>query len=149
MLLTVHVIKRARTPLSVQSLMHKNLHLIFINKMRPYTKKSNYVPARIPSPSLGAGAPAAHRVNRLMLLGSPPDMVHGSQLRGTRSSTRLLRFCAKAAPSDEGSTPAVADFRYRAPLIPRLVWPYFTAYRISITHFCRFCNSENDFSLKK
>ena len=30
--------------------------------------------------------------------------------------------------SKGGSTPATADFRYRALLTPRLVWPYFTAH---------------------
>jgi len=38
---------------------------------------------------LGSGRPAAHRVTRLMLLGSPPDMVHGAPLRGTGTSLPL------------------------------------------------------------
>ena len=71
-----------------------------------------------------------------MLLGSPPDMVHNVRLRETRSSTRkhLLR-AASLRPSKKGSTPAIADFRCRAPLLPRLVWPYFTAYLIYYSRF--------------
>jgi len=38
---------------------------------------------------LGSGTLAAHEKHRLMLLGSPPDMVHGFPLRETRSSTLL------------------------------------------------------------
>ena len=50
----------------------------------------------------------------------------------------------KARPSKKESTPAVADFRYRAPLSPRLVWPRFTAlhcYRYIIPDFHAFCNT--------
>ena len=38
---------------------------------------------------LRSGSLAAHEEHRLMLLGSPPDMVHGSSLRKTGSSTLL------------------------------------------------------------
>ena len=38
---------------------------------------------------LGPGCLAAHEKHRLMLLGSPPDMVHGFPLRETGSSTLL------------------------------------------------------------
>ena len=38
---------------------------------------------RYPCSQLGNGDPAAHGKIRLMLLGSPPDMVHGIPLRGT------------------------------------------------------------------
>ena len=38
---------------------------------------------------LGPGCLTAHEKHRLMLLGSPPDMVHGFPLRGTGSSTLL------------------------------------------------------------
>ena len=38
---------------------------------------------------LGPGSLAAHEKHRLMLLGSPPDMVHGFPLRETGSSTLL------------------------------------------------------------
>ena len=38
---------------------------------------------------LRTGTLAAHEKHRLMLLGSPPDMVHGFPLRETDSSTLL------------------------------------------------------------
>ena len=40
---------------------------------------------------LGTGDLAAHRRHRLMLLGSPPDMVHGFRLRETHPSTQVIR----------------------------------------------------------
>ena len=83
------------------------------------------------------GIPACtstHQVNRLMLLGSPPDMVHSPQLRKTHSSTQQDTIqTALAKSSKKEYTPAVADFRYRAPLIPRLVWPYSTACKLRVT----------------
>ena len=57
-------------------------------KTRSYTLGSNDVPARVPYPPLGTGSLAAHRKYCLMLLGSPPDMVHRLRLRKTRSSAR-------------------------------------------------------------
>ena len=103
-------------------------------KIRPYTSKSSLIPWRSSYLLLKAGALTAHEVYRLMLLGSPPDMVHSSSLRKTHSSTQqnTTQF-RETRPSSEESTPAVADFRYRVPLIPRLVWPYFTACTVSDT----------------
>ena len=46
-------------------------------KIRPYTLQSNVTFARNSPLSLRAGTLAAHQMSRLMLLGSPPDMVHG------------------------------------------------------------------------
>ena len=45
--------------------------------------------ARYAGSRLGSGTLAAHGKHRLMLLGSPPDMVHGFPLRKTGSSTLL------------------------------------------------------------
>ena len=60
---------------------------------------------------------------------------HGSQLPiaqdpplNTESRTQLV----KVRSSSAGSTPAVADFRYRAPLNPRLVWPHFAVWHCAI-----------------
>ena len=59
-----------------------------------------------------------------MLLGSPPDMVHGFPLRKTDLSTPLTRYGWHISPGRVwGFIPAVADCRYRAPLSPRLVRP--------------------------
>ena len=43
------------------------------------------------------GVPAAHRLIRLMLLPSRPDMVHGRKLHGTRPSTHPLLPCGKTS----------------------------------------------------
>ena len=110
------------------SLLNAAMHKKASCKIRPYTSKSSLVSGRSSYPLLGAGALTAHEVYRLMLLGSPPDMVHSSSLRKTHSSTQQNTTQFRGTrPSSEESTPAVADFRYRVPLIPRLVWPYFTA----------------------
>ena len=42
----------------------------------------------LPYFSLRAGCLVAHQLNCLMLLGSPPDMVHSHQLHKTHPSTR-------------------------------------------------------------
>ncbi len=46
---------------------------------------------RFPDSQLRIGLLAAHGQIRLMLLGSPPDMIHGSPLRETDPSTPLIR----------------------------------------------------------
>ena len=51
----------------------------------------NAHPIRYPGSQLRNGTLAAHAAIRLMLLGSPPDMVHGTTLRKTKSSTSLSR----------------------------------------------------------
>ena len=51
----------------------------------------NLLNIRFPRSQLRNGNLAAHAQIRLMLLGSPPDMVHGSALRKTVSSTPLSR----------------------------------------------------------
>ena len=50
---------------------------------------SNAYHTRYPCSQLRNGNLAAHAEIRLMLLGSPPDMVHGTALRKTKSSTPL------------------------------------------------------------
>ena len=84
---------------------------------------------RISSVLLRTGCLAAHRRHCLMLLGSPPDMIHSCRSRKTHSSSQpKTTLTTQVLPSFRESTPAVADCRYRAPLLPRLVWPYFTSY---------------------
>ena len=60
-------------------------------KIRPYTSDSKCLHARKRRHTLWTGDLAAHRSDRLMLLGSPPDMVHGVRLRKTHPSTREIR----------------------------------------------------------
>ena len=50
---------------------------------------SNTSYTRYPRSQLRNGNLTAHGEVRLMLLGSPPDMVHGTPLRKTKSSTPL------------------------------------------------------------
>ncbi len=64
-------------------------------KRVPYTAKSNLASTRSSYLLLRAGALAAHRGNRLMLLGSPSDMVHSSRLRKTHPSTQGIGLNSK------------------------------------------------------
>jgi len=105
--------------------------------MRPYTKGSNYVPARIPFSSLGAGAPAAHRVNRLMLLGPPPDMVHSARLRRTHPSTCRKRLYHRNFALKNGINPCYSGFQVQGPATS----PVSMASNYIITDFHPFCNS--------
>ena len=56
-------------------------------KIRPYTSNSRWTFHAPPYSLLGAGCLVAHQLNCLMLLGSPPDMVHSHQLHKTHPST--------------------------------------------------------------
>ena len=69
---------------------------------------------------LGPGRSAAPDDDRLVLLPSGPDTVRGSPLRGTRSSTSRRRAAFENGDLGRGFSPAIADCRYRAPLVPRL-----------------------------
>ena len=69
---------------------------------------------------LGPGRSAAPDDDRLVLLPSGPDTVRGSPLRGTRSSTSHRRAAFESGDLGREFSPAGADCRYRAPLVPRL-----------------------------
>ena len=69
---------------------------------------------------LGPGRSAALDDDRLVLLPSGPDTVRGSPMRGTRSSTSHRRAAFENGDLGREFSPAVADCRYRAPLVPRL-----------------------------
>ncbi len=56
---------------------------------RPHTGLWNQRYARYPGSRLRSGNPAAQIAVRLVLLGSPPDTVHGATLRGTDPSSLL------------------------------------------------------------
>ena len=58
-----------------------------------------------------------------MLLPSGPDTVRDSPLRGTRSSTSLEAAALENGDLGWEFSPAGADCRYRAPLVPRLARP--------------------------
>ncbi len=54
-----------------------------------------------------------------MLLGSPPDMVHGVRLRKTHSSTQKnTHRTASIRSSEKGSTPAYSGFQVQGPATP-------------------------------
>ena len=54
---------------------------------------------------LRTGNLAAQTDNRLMLLDPSPDMVHGSALRKTRSSTQENKLNSETIDSQEGNPP--------------------------------------------
>src|SRR6185503_17731697 len=56
-------------------------------------------------------------------LPSGPDTVRDSPLRGTRSSTPPGATASVRRGLEEEFSPAGADCRYRAPLVPRLARP--------------------------
>ena len=56
---------------------------------RPHTGLWNQRYVRYPGSQLRSGHPAAQITVRLVLLGSPPDTVHGATLRGTDPSSLL------------------------------------------------------------
>ncbi len=72
---------------------------------------------------LGPGRSAAPDDDRLVLLPSGPDTVRGSPLRGTRSSTSHRPAAFESGDLGREFSPAGADCRYRAPLVPRLARP--------------------------
>ena len=113
-------------------------------KVRPYTKKSNLAATRYPHLLLGAGCLAAHRVNCLMLLGSPPDMVHNPRLRKTHSSTQTTRVRLPWSDPQNGIHPCCSGFQVQgsanSPTSMALFYSSFICL-YSITDFIRFCNS--------
>ena len=56
---------------------------------RPHTGLCSFRYVRYPGSRLRSGTPAAQAAFRLVLLGSPPDTVHGAALRGTDPSLLL------------------------------------------------------------
>src|SRR5512145_1717597 len=70
---------------------------------------------------LRPGGSAAHGEDRLRLLPSGSDLVHGTPSRGTWPSTPSRGVLTlKAEPSDGDSAPLERIAGYRAPLAPRL-----------------------------
>src|SRR5207247_3961424 len=75
------------------------------------------------SERLRPGRSAAPDEDRLVLLPSGPDTVRESPLRGTRPSTSLEASALEDGGLGREFSPAGADCRYRAPLVPRLARP--------------------------
>ena len=89
----------------------------------PCTLRRSDAPAPTRLERLGPGRSAAPGEDRLVLLPSGPDTVHESPLRGTQSSTSLGAAAYENGDLERGFSPAGADCRYRAPLVPRLARP--------------------------
>ena len=90
---------------------HKKIHAFCV---------VHYTKIRYRTYRLNPGALASHRRFRLMLLRSRPDMVHGFLLRKTQISTPVCPGSDYMQCPKQNITPAIADFRYREPLLPRL-----------------------------
>ena len=104
-----------------------NRHAVgkFCNKMtapdcktRPYTSKSKVTSARASLPLLKTGFLAAHRVDCLMLLGSPPDMIHSFRLRKTHFSTQRQRFIRQGSSLRRGIHPCYSGFQVQGSATP-------------------------------
>ncbi len=104
-----------------------NRHAVgkFCNKMtipdcktRPYTSKSKVTSARASLPLLKTGALAAHRIDCLMLLGSPPDMIHSFRLRKTHFSTQRQRFIRQGSFLRRGIHPCYSGFQVQGSATP-------------------------------
>ena len=78
---------------------------------RPYTPSSDVTPRRSLPALLRTGDLAAHTVHRLMLLDPSPDMVHGSALRKTHSSTQDGQLIPKRSTLRRGINPCCSGFQ--------------------------------------
>ena len=61
--------------------------------------------------------PTAHAANRLVLLGSPPDTVHGATLRGTGLSSLLIQVRRHIARPGAGIHPRFSGLRVQGTAI--------------------------------
>ena len=61
--------------------------------------------------------PAAHAADRLVLLGSPPDTVHGAALRGTGLSSLLIQGRRHIARPGAGIHPRCSGLRVQGTAI--------------------------------
>ena len=88
-----------------------------IKTVRPASSLNPYaLPLQLTPP----GTLTAHGKFCLVLLCSQPDTVHRHPLRETQTSTPLIEGSHKGAGPRPDITPAIADFRYRRPLLSRL-----------------------------
>ena len=132
LLLPAYLVEVAGAPLPVQCLMHNRIPPLIAHKKRvracrtandtekplrlcrerrPYTPSSDVTPRRSLDFLLRTGDLAAHTVHRLMLLDSSPDMVHGSALRKTHSSTQEKQLIPKRSILRRGINPCYSGFQ--------------------------------------
>ena len=117
--------ERLRSPAAIQRLVrdrvrHHHLPSMASKVEMPCTLRRAGRPRAHRDGRLGPGRAAALGDDRLVLLPSGSDTVRGSPLRGTRSSTSHRRAAFGSGDLGRGFSPAGADCRYRAPLVPRL-----------------------------
>ena len=117
--------ERLGSPAAVQRLVrdrvrHRHLRVCAREVEMPCTLRRADRPRAHHDGRLGPGRSAAPGDDRLVLLPSGSDTVRGSPLRGTRSSTSRRRAAFGSGDLGREFSPAGADCRYRAPLVPRL-----------------------------
>ena len=78
---------------------------------RPHTGLWSPHYIRYPGSRLRSGAPTAHGAVRLVLLGSPPDTVHGASLRGTDPSSLLTGVRQHSAGPGAGIHPCCSGLQ--------------------------------------
>ena len=78
---------------------------------RPHTGLWKHRYVRYPGSRLRSGNPAAQIAVRLVLLGSPPDTVHGAALRGTDPSSLLTRVRRHSAVPGAGIHPCCSGLQ--------------------------------------
>ena len=114
--------------------------------------------ARYPYSRLKIGSPAAHLAIRLVLLGSPPDTVHGTGLRGTDLSSLLIWGRRHSPPPGAGIHPCCSGLQVQGtansptsaalPRAGRICAVHRKAVFDIIHHFLPFSNITFDFFKK-
>ena len=84
---------------------------------RPHTGLWNPRYARYPGSRLRSGHPTAQITFRLVLLGSPPDTVHGATLRGTDPSSLLTGVRRHSAVPGAGIHPCCSGLQVQGTAI--------------------------------
>ena len=98
-----------------------SLQVFPINQnLKPCVLLRTLCPYALPLQLTPPGTLTAHEKFCLVLLCSQPDTVHRHPLRETQTSSPLIEGSHKSAGPRPDITPAIADFRYRRPLLSRL-----------------------------
>ena len=122
---------------------------------RPHTGLWRLRYARYPGSRLRSGNPAAQVAVRLVLLGSPPDTVHGAALRRTDPSTPLTEVgrhnigpgagihpcCSGLQVQGTANSPTSAALPWAGPVVRRRGKLVF----VIIQHFLQFINITFEF----
>ena len=111
----------------------------YAQKSKPCGTPRTRNPHSLPLQPAPPGTPTAHEKFCLVLLCSQPDTVHRHPLRKTRTSTPLIKASDTGRSPQRAITPAIADCRYRRPLLSRLHGSY------KYTRISRFCQSSSQF----